>query len=106
EKLSGGRGRKRAMQAAQRQSGQKTNRIEMAGMIGDQDERTITAQMFLPDNLEAAPGAEQTANDQRDKRADSVDKHVGLARKIPEPLDQSLVEIGGRLVLPALHRSL
>jgi hypothetical protein len=61
--------------------------------------------MFLPDDLESAPGAEQSANDQRDEGAHSVDEHVGLTREIPEPLDQSLVEIGGGLILPAFHRS-
>ena len=47
------------MQSAQRQSREKADGIEMAGMVRDENERTITAQMFFADDLEAAIGAQQ-----------------------------------------------
>ena len=94
------------MQTAQGQTGQQANGIEMTRMIRDQNEGAIVAQMFFPNDLEAAPGAEQTANDQRHERAQSVNEHVRLPGKIPESLGHRLVEISGGLVLPAFHRSL
>ena len=48
---------------------------------------------------------QQGPDDQRHKGAQSVDKHVRFARKIPQPLDHGLVEIGRGRVLPFLHRS-
>jgi hypothetical protein len=74
-------------------------------MIRDQDERAIAAQMFFSHDLEAAISAEQSANDQRHERAHAVNEHVRFAGKIPEALDEALIEIGGGLVLPAFHRS-
>jgi hypothetical protein len=106
EKIIGRRGGKRAVQPAQRQPRQQANRVEMAGMIRDQNEGTITPQMLFADDLETAVGAEQSANDQGETGANAIDQHVGLARKIAEPLDNALVEISGGLVLPAFHRSL
>ena len=74
-------------------------------MIRDQHERAIAPQMLLSNNLETAIGAQECPNDQRHERAQPVNEHVRFARKIPQPLDQRLIEIGGGRVLPFLHRS-
>ena len=39
-------------------------------------------------DLEAAPGAEQSPNNERDKRTQSIHEHVRLSGKIPETLGQ------------------
>src|SRR5437764_1682969 len=73
EKIIGGGGGKGAMQLAQRQSGEKANRVEMAGVIRDQNERAIVAEVFLSNDFEATIRSEQSANDQRDERTQTVD---------------------------------
>ena len=94
------------MQSPQWQAGEQANRVEMAGVIRDQNEGPVVAEMLFANDLEAAIRSQQSANDQRDERAQSIDEHVRVPGKIPEPLDERLVEIGGGFVLPAFHRSL
>ena len=93
------------MQSAQRQTGEETNGVEMARVIRDEDEGAIVAEMFFSDDLEAAIGAKQSANDERHERTQPVNQHVRLTRKIAQTLGQGLIEIGGGLVLPAFHLS-
>ncbi len=73
-------------------------------MIRHQDERALIPQILGADNLEAMPGAQQSANDQRDERAQTIDQHVRLAREIPQAFDHGLVEVGRRRVVPPFHR--
>jgi hypothetical protein len=75
-------------------------------VIRHEDERAVISEMLFANDLEPAIRPEQSANDEGDERSHSVNQHVGLPGKIPEPFGQGLVEIGGRLVLPAFHRSL
>ena len=93
------------MQLPQPQRREETDGVEVAGMIRHEHERAIAAHVLVSDNFKTAIGAEQSANDQRDERAQSVDEHVRLAGKIAQPLDEPLIEILGRFVLPFLHRS-
>jgi hypothetical protein len=103
--ISGGRG-KGAVQSPQGQTGEQTNGVEMARMIRDKDEGAIIAEMLFPDDLEAAIDAEQSPNDERDERTQSIHEHVGLTGKIPETLGEGLIEVGRGFVLPPFHRSL
>ena len=59
--------RKCAMQSAQRQACEQTDNIEMTRMIGDEHERTVAPQMFLSDDFEAAIGAQERSDDERDQ---------------------------------------
>ena len=98
-------GRKRAMQFAQRQCRQQAERVEMTAVIGDDDEGSVAAEVFVADNFEAMISAQPGANDQCRKRAHSINEHVGLARKSAKPLNQRLIEIARGIVTPPLHRS-
>ena len=69
------------MQFAQRQRCEQAKSIEMAAMIRDDDERAVRPQIFVPDNFETIVNAQQSANDQRTERAQSVNEHVRLARE-------------------------
>ena len=94
------------MQSPQRQTGEQTNGVEMAGVIRDENEGAIIAEMLFADDFEAAIRPEQSANQKRDERTQPVNEHVRLTGKIPETLGEGLIEVGGGLVLPAFHRSL
>ena len=75
----------------------------MTRVIPDQDERTIARQMFRADDLEPIVDSERDANDERNERAQRVDEHVGLARKLAQSLDRRFAEIAHRRIAPTLH---
>jgi hypothetical protein len=100
------RGRwKCAMQPADWQSCEQADRIEMTGMICNQDKGAITAEIFFPNNLEATISPEESANDQRNYRSQPIDEHIRFTGKIPEPFQQSMISFSTGCVLPFLHRS-
>ena len=83
------------MQLPQPKCSEETNRVKMAGMIRHHHERAIAPHVLVSDNFKTAISAEQSANDQRDERAQSIDEHVRLAGKVAEPLDEPLVGVAG-----------
>ena len=74
-------------------------------MIRDDHERAIRTQVFVPDNFETIVNTEQTTDDQRAERAQSVNEHVGLTRKLAKSLERRLIKIAGGIVTPSFHFS-
>ena len=93
------------MQSAQRQRSQQAERVQVTAVIGDDDEGGVATEVLVADDFEAMISAQPGADDQRRKRAHSVNEHVRLARKSAEPLKQGLIEIARGIVTPPLHRS-
>ena len=99
------RRRKSAVQLAQRQRREEAEGIEVARMIRHHDERTVGAQMFVPDDFKAVISAQPHPNEQRHKRTQSIDEHVGLARETPQAIDRREIDILCGIVMPSLHRN-
>src|SRR5437867_69687 len=96
---------KSAMQCAQGQRGEKAERVEMAGMICYDNERSIGPKIFMSDNFEPMIDAQASADDHCDQLAHSVNQHVGVARKSAQAINQWLVEIARGIVMPGFHRN-
>src|SRR5204863_6853158 len=96
---------KRAMQFAQGQSREQAERVQMTAMIGHNNKRSICPEMFVTDNFKSVIGTQPPPYEQCGQRTNSVNKHVRLARKSPQPFNQALVEIAGGVVVPFLHRN-
>ena len=105
EKIIRSCNRESAMQFAQGQRGEKAERVEMAGMICYDNERSIGPKIFMPDNFEPVIDAQASADDHCDQLAHSVNQHVGIARKSAQAINQWLVEIAGGIVMPGFHRN-
>src|SRR6266446_888463 len=96
--------REGAMQFAQRQRGEKAERVEMTGMICYDDERSVRPKILMPDNFEPVIDAQPSADNQSDQRAHSIHQHVGLPRKSAQAINEWLIEIAGGIVMPGSHR--
>ena len=88
----------------ERQGGEQANRIEMTGVIRHEHERSIDRKMLGADNLETVIGPQPPSDDQGNERTNAINKHVGLARKMPQALEHALIEIGRWGVSPPFHR--
>src|SRR6266480_2970892 len=104
EKIILRRSRKSPMQFAQGQRGEKAERVEMAGMICHDNERSVRPKIFMADNFKPVIDAQPSADDQCDQRTHAVNQHVGLARKSPQASNEWLIDIAGGIVMPSFHR--
>lgn len=92
------------MQFSQRQRGQKTQGVEMAGMIGHNDEGIVAEQPLGAHNFKTVIAAQPQPQDQSDACAQRVDQHVWFARKIAEPFGRRLLNVRHLVMSPAFHR--
>jgi hypothetical protein len=81
------------MQLGQRQRSEQTKRVEMTAMIRDDNKRSVGTKIFVPDNFKMIVDPQQTSNNQRAERSQSVNNHGRLARKLTRMIGWRLIEI-------------
>jgi len=95
--------RESSMQFAQWQRGEKTEGVEMTGMICYDDERSVRPKIFMADDFKPVIDAQPSADDQCDQSAHAVNQHVGLAWKSAQTINEGLIDIASRSVMRGFH---
>ncbi len=90
----------RAVNAIDSKRREQAERIEVAVVVGRQDEAALGGEMLPALHPEPVEHAQPAADEHRGQEARGVGDHLGVARKLPEPTDRRPLETGSGLVAP------
>lgn len=89
----------------ERKSGEETEDVEVAGVIGNEDIGARSGEVFSSGDFKAVVETEPSPDRSRRDHACAVDKHVGSARKIFQTVDEGFFQVGFSLVAPFFHKT-